>query len=163
MECKDVLVKELNERHVAYVSFTGNYIGNAEVFKGLFEKLCGWAGPKGLLKPGITFLSSYQDDPKLTAPEDLTVEVCMSIDNNVEVEGEVQKRILPGGKYAVLHVELNGPEEYGMAWEKVVEWINESNYEIDMSRPSYEIYLNDPKEHPQGHHILDVCMSVKEK
>ena len=36
-----------------------------------------------------------------------------------------------------------------------------NNKEIDMSRPSYEIYLNRPEEHPEHHHILDVCMAVK--
>ena len=42
-------IKELEERTVAYVSFVGNYIGNAKVYKDLIEKLYGWAGPKGLI------------------------------------------------------------------------------------------------------------------
>jgi AraC family transcriptional regulator len=154
-------IKNLDERTVAYVRFVGNYIGNSEVFKGLFEKLCGWAGPKGLIRKEIVFLSCYHDDPKITPPEKLTVDVCMNVDDNVEVEGEVKKKILPGGKYAVIRVELDGPQEYGAAWGKIVEWMKENNVEIDMSRPSYEIYLNDPKAHPENHHILDVCMSAK--
>ena len=49
------------------------------------------------------------------------------------------------------------------AWDTVVEWIERNNYEVDMSRPSYEIYLNNPEEHPEKHHIIDICRSVKAK
>ena len=85
----------------------------------------------------------------------------MSIPEDTEVDGEIQKRVLPGGKYAVMHAELTGPEEYGPVWGALVEWVEENSYEIDTSRPCYEIYLNDPGEHAEKHHILDVCMSVK--
>jgi AraC family transcriptional regulator len=154
-------IKNLNEKTVAYVSFTGKYMGDSEVFKGLFEKLCGWAGPKQLLTPNTVFISAYQDDPKVTPPEKMTVEVCMTVDDSIGVEGEIKKRTLPGGKYSVIKVELSGPEEYGTAWNKIVEWMQQNNHEIDMSRPSYEIYLNDPKEHPEKHHIIEICMSTK--
>lgn len=155
-------VKELNEKVVAYVTFIGNYMGNSEVFANLFGKLCGWAGPKGLIGADTTFLSCYQDDPKTTPPEELKLEVCMTVPKDVEVDNPgVKKKTLPGGEYVVMNVELSGPEEYGLAWEKVVVWMKENNKEIDMSRPSYEIYLNDPNRHPKGHHILDICMSSK--
>lgn len=154
-------IKELNEKTVAYVSFVGNYMGNSEVFADLFKRLCGWAGPRGLLNSDTIFLSSYQDDPNITPPEKMKLEVCMTIPKDTEVEGEVKKQVLPGGKYVVTRVELTGPEEYGPAWNKVVEWMKENNSKIDMSRPSYEIYLNEPDKHPEGHHILDICMSAK--
>jgi len=153
-------IQELEERQVAFVSFIGNYIGKSEVFKGLFDKLCGWAGPKQLITKNTIFLAAYQDDPKTTPPEELKVEICMTIPEETEVEGEVQKKVLPGGKYVVMRAELSGPEEYGPAWEAVVKWMKENNQEIDMTKPSYEIYLNDPNEHPENHHILDICMST---
>ncbi len=139
----------------------GNYLGNAKVFKGLIEKLYGWAGPKGLITPDSTLLSSYQDDPRTTPPDELKLEVCMIIKDDVEVEGQIKKKKLPGGKYVVLRAELAGAEEYGPAWNEVVECMKENNVEIDMSRPSYEIYLNNPEEHPEKHHIVDICMSAK--
>jgi AraC family transcriptional regulator len=154
-------IKTLNDRTVAYVSFKGNYIGNSEVFKDLIGKVMGWAGPKGILSEKSLLLASYQDDPQTTAPEDLTLEICLEIDEATEVEGEIKKKVLPGGKYVVMHAELKGPDEYGPAWEKIVEWMKENNVEIDMSRPSYELYLNDPNEHPEKHHIIDICMSAK--
>jgi AraC family transcriptional regulator len=158
---KDGEVKELDSKNVAYVSFTGNYIGNSEVFAELFGKLCGWAGPKGLLNEKPEFISSYQDDPKITPPEELKLEVCMVVPEETEVEGDIKKQTLPGGRYAVMELELTGPEEYGPAWMKVFEWMKENNVELDMSRPSYEIYLNEPNTHPKKHHLLKVCVSVK--
>ena len=154
-------IKELEEKNVVCVSFVGNYIGNAEVFKDLFGKLCGWAGPKQLINKDTVFISAYYDDPNTTPPEELKLDVCMTTNDDVEVEGEIKKKKLPGGKYVVMRAELTGPEEYGPAWTEIVEWLKQNNLEIDISRASYEIYLNDPNEHPKGHHILDICMGVK--
>ncbi|MCI5211147.1 MAG: transcriptional regulator, partial [Candidatus Electrothrix sp. ATG2] len=39
-------IEELPERTVAFVSYTGNYMGNPQVFMELFGKICGWAGAK---------------------------------------------------------------------------------------------------------------------
>jgi AraC family transcriptional regulator len=154
-------IKDLKEKRVAFVSFTGNYMGNPHIFENLFNKLCGWAGPKGLISPKTVFMSSYQDDPNITPPDKLTLEVCMSIPDDTQVEGDIKKKVLPGGRYLVMNTELTGPEEYGPAWNTIVEWIIKNGYEIDMARPSYEIYLNNPGEHPEKHHIIDICMSVK--
>ena len=151
------------EREVAFVSYTGNYLGNPQIFADLFDKLCGWAGPKGLITPKSIFLSSYQDDPENTPPDELKLDLCITIPGGTEVDGEIQKKILPSGKYVVMHTELVGFEEYRPAWNAVVEWVEKNNYEIDMSRPSYEIYLNNPEEHPEKHHIIDICMSVQAK
>lgn len=60
-----------------------------------------------------------------------------------------------------MSAELESPEEYWEIWIKLVDWIKENNKEIDMSRPGYEIYLNNPEEHPKKHHIVDICLSVK--
>ncbi|WP_292471270.1 GyrI-like domain-containing protein [Methanolobus sp.] len=154
-------ITELEERNVAYVSFIGNYIGNVKVFEDLFGKLGSWAGPKQLMGTDPLFMSAYYDDPGVTPPEELKLDVCMTSRYDVEVEGDIKKQTLPGGKYVVMRAELAGPEEYGPAWEKIVEWLIQNNLKIDMARASYEIYLNSPEEHPEKHHILDICMPVK--
>lgn len=154
-------ITELGERTVAFVSFTGNYIGNAQIFAELFEKLSQWAGRKGLFGPETVFLSAYPDDSETTPPDELHLECCMTIPDDVEVEGDILKKVLPGGKYVVMHVELDGPEEYGAAWNAVADWIKENGASTDMSRPSYEMYLNNPDEHPEKHHIVQICMSVQ--
>lgn len=77
------------------------------------------------------------------------------------IQKQIKRKTLPGGKYVVMHTELTSPEEYGTAWNKVVDWAKENHHEIDMTRPSYEIYLNSPEEHPEKHHILDICLGIK--
>ena len=154
-------IKEIEEKNVAYVSFVGNYLGNAKVFEDLFYKLCSWAGQKQLMGPDTVLISAYYDDPSVTPPEELKLDVCMTIEDDFEVEGEIKKKWLPGGKYVVMRAELTGAEEYDPAWEKIFEWIVRNNLETDMSRAGYEIYLNSPGENPEKHHILDICMPIK--
>jgi len=154
-------ITEIKERNVACVSFIGNYLGNAEVFRGLFEKLCGWAFDKQLMGSDTVLLSAYYDDQNVTPPEKLRLDVCMTIQDDVEVDGEIKKKKLPGGTYAVMRVELTGAEEYGPAWGMIHEWVTQNNLTIDLSRASYEVYLNNPEEHPEKYHVLDICLSVE--
>jgi DNA gyrase inhibitor GyrI len=39
--------------------------------------------------------SAYQDDPNVTPPEEMTLEVCIDIPQDTEVEGEIKKKIMP--------------------------------------------------------------------
>ncbi len=153
-------IRELNERTVACVAYVGNYIGNAQIFARLFDKLSRWAGPKGLMGSETLLLSAYQDDPETTPPDELTLQCCMTVPDDAEVEEEIEKKKLPGGKYVVMRAELTSAEEYGPAWAALGEWMKENNQDIDMTRPSYEFYLNNPDEHPEKHHIVEICMSV---
>ena len=154
-------IKKLPDREVAVVSFKGNYIANQEVFKNLFSKLCGWAGPKGLFSPDTLFIASYVDDPETTPVDELRLDLCMTIPPNTSVEGEIKKMILPGGKYAVMHTELTNPKEYMTAWNSIAEWVKENNFKGDYTRPCYEIYLNDPEQHPEKLHLVDICVGLK--
>ncbi|MDM8565590.1 GyrI-like domain-containing protein [Candidatus Halobeggiatoa sp. HSG11] len=154
-------IEKLTEKTVVFVSYTGNYMNNPQIFVDLSNKLCGWAGPKGLISPKSIFLSSYQDNPEVTPPDELKLDLCMVVSDETQVDSDIQKKNLPGGQYVVMYAELEGPEEYGPAWNAVVEWMKNNNHEIDMSRPSYEIYLNNPEEHPEKHHIVNICMSLK--
>ena len=158
---KEPAIQNLAERIVACVSYKGNYIGNTAVFAELFNKLCGWGFQKQLMGPETVLIAAYYDDPNVTPPDELKLDVCMNIPEDVQEEGEISKKVLPGGKYAVMGLELDGPEEYSVAWEKIVEWVASLGLEIDISRASYEVYLNNPEEHPQKHHIVDICMAVR--
>ncbi len=57
--------------------------------------------------------------------------------------------------------ELESQKEYGPAWNVLADWMRENGLDVDMSRPSYEIYLNNPEEHPEKHHVIEICMSAK--
>lgn len=157
----NVEVREMPELHVAYVRHIGPYAGDTELFGTLFGKLMMWAGPRGLLQDSDRkTLSVYYDNPDITEDENLRVDVCVTVPEDTPIDGEIGKMTVPGGKYAVAHFEID-VDQYGDAWDAVFGgWLPESGYQCD-DRPCYELCLNNPEEHPEGKHIVDICVPVK--
>ncbi len=157
----EVEVKEMPELWVAYLRHVGPYQGDEQLFRGLWERMCKWAVPRGLFNPPETqTLTVYHDDPEITAEEKLRLDVCISVPEDIEVDGEIGKMKLPGGPYAVAHFEIRA-DQYGEAWNAVFGgWLPESGYQPD-DRPCLELCHNNPDEHPEGKHIVDICVPVK--
>jgi AraC family transcriptional regulator len=107
-------------------------------------------------------ISSYNNDPGTTPPEELLLDACITLpeDAEIEGEGEVKLRTLKGGKYVVASLELTGPQEYEVAWNAIVKWIQDNGHEMNTDRSWYEIYKNDPNTHPKKHHLLDMCAAI---
>jgi AraC family transcriptional regulator len=156
-----VEVKEVPEMSVAYVRHIGPYAGNEELFKALYGKLMKWAGPRGLLRfPETKMLAIYHDDPKITDEAKLRTSVCITVPEDTATDGEVGKMTIPGGKFAVARFEIAG-DEFEDAWNALLGgWMPESGFQCD-DRLSYELCINDPKEHPERKHIVDICVPVK--
>lgn len=157
----DVEVKDMPELNVAYVRHIGPYAGQAQVFEGLFGRLMQWAGPRGLLgDPDSKIVSVYHDDPKVTDEDKLRVSVCLTVPGGTAVDGEVGQMLVPGGKFAVARFEL-ATDQYGDAWNALMGgWLPQSGYQCD-DRLCYEWCRNDPKQHPEGKCIVDICVPVK--
>jgi AraC family transcriptional regulator len=156
-----VTVKEIPEMHIAYIRNIGVYVGNSDLFEELFGKLCKWAGPRNLMNADTKFLSVYYDDPKITDEAKLRLDVCITIPEDTKVEGEISKQTLSAGKYAVARFEIKDSSGYKDAWESIYrDWLPESGYQPD-NKPSYEMYENNAKDHPEGIQIVDICIPVK--
>ena len=157
----NVEVKELQEMNVAYVRHIGPYQGDSALFEGLFRRLMTWAGPRDLLAdPKLQVLAIYHDNPEITDEDKLRTSVCITVPDGTEVSGEVGGMAIPGGKYAIARFELKD-DEYGDAWNAVMGgWLPESGYQPD-DRLCFERFHNDPKEHPEGKHVVDICVPVK--
>ncbi len=153
-----VEVRELPQRNVACIRHVGPYskIGQA------IEKVFSWAGPKGLIQlPKTEMLAVYYDNPQTVAQADLRSDACITVPEGTQPDGEARAMQVPGGLFAVAHVEIDA-SEYGEAWDRLVgEWIPENGYVPDDSRLCYELYLNDPDEHPEKKHIVDICEPVR--
>jgi len=151
-------VKELPERFVACVRHVGPYneIGKA------IEKIYAWAGPKGLIQfPQTQSISVYYDDAEVKDASQLQSDACITVPEGTEGDGDVKTMKVPGGLFAVAHVEID-PSEYGAAWDKLVgEWLPANGYAPDSERLCYELYLNDPGQHPEKKHIVDICEPVR--
>lgn len=161
MNEKETQVKIVDwpETTVAYVRYVGPYAGDEELFKGLWNKLCGWAGPRGLLVGDTKYLIIYHDSPEITSQDKLRTSVCVSIPPNTEVSGEVGKLIIQPGKYAIGRFHLGG-KEYGEAWNVMSgKWLPQSGYQFD-DRPCFEFY---PQAEPDenGKMVVDICIPVK--
>ena len=156
-----VEVKDMPETTLAYVRYVGPYKGDGKLFEGLFTKLFQWAGSRDLLRfPETKTIIIYHDNPDITDETKLRVSVSISVPPDTSVDGEIGKMVLPAGKYALARFELSD-QEYQEAWDWVYRtWLPESGYQPD-DRPCYENYHNDPKTHPEGKAIVDICIGVK--
>lgn len=152
-----VEVKEMPEFHVAYIRHVGqfNQIGEA------FERLMRWAGPRGLLRfPETQMFAIYHDGPGVTPVSQLRSDACISVPQGTAVDGEVGTMTIPGGTFAVAHVEID-PVQYGEAWDRLIgDWLPRSGYQPD-DRLCYELYLNNPDEHPEKKHIVEICEPIR--
>ena len=166
-ETRTVQVKELPDMTLAYIRYVGPYKGDGALFERLWDKLCSWAGPRGLINPPETrFLSIYHDNPELTEEDKLRTSVCISVPPDTEVSGEVGKMDIPGGKYAMARFEL-GEKDYQEAWDWVYgTWLPESGYVPD-DRPPFELYPQEGSTEGTGEctgekkHTVDICIPVK--
>ena len=150
-------VKEMPEMNVVYIRHRGPYnqVGEA------IHKIMKWCSARDLIHfPETRILTVYHDDPNITEKEKLRSDACVTVPQGTRVEGEVGTYVIPGGKFAVASVEI-AADEFGEAWDKLVgEWIPEQGYQSD-DRLCYEISLNDPKQHPEGKFMVDICEPVK--
>jgi len=150
-------VKIMPEFHVAYIRHVGQY----NKIGGAIERLMRWAGPRGLLQSGETsVLAIYYDSPDVTPVSQLRSDACVTVPIGTAVEGEVGLMTIPGGKFAVAHVEID-PSQYGEAWDRLIaDWLPRSGYQPD-DRLCYELYLNNPDAHPEKKHIVDICEPIR--
>lgn len=149
-------VKEMPDFNVIYCRHTGqfNQIGKA------YEKLMRWAGPRGLLNfPGTKTITVYHDDPSITAIEQVRQSACITVENDIKVEGEIGKMKLDGGNYAVGHFEID-ETGFEKAWNTMCLWFTGSGYQPAEGYP-YELYYNSPEDDARRRFVLDICIPVK--
>ncbi len=152
-----VTAKRLPELHVAYVRHNGRYdqIGQA------FARLMRWAAPRGLLQsPETKVLAIYHENPDITPEVKLQSDACITVPSDTRPEADIGVMDVPGGLFAVAHAEID-QTQYGEAWDRLLgEWMPQSGYTPD-DRMCYELYLNNPEEHPRKKQILDICEPVR--
>ena len=158
----NVRIEECKEFPVAYIRHKGPYEGDQELFGRLYGELCQWAEKNGFMDyKTVRFIACYYQDPKETAPEELIMDACISIPSkDFKPEGNIQFMTIPGGKFAIGHFEID-VNQYGEAWTYLMEeWIPANNLK---PRPAvcFEDYLNNPEEHPQKKHIVDIYEPVE--
>lgn len=158
---KSIEVRDLPAKTLAYLRHVGPYAGDAALFDRLWGQFCQWAGPRGVLaRPGAEAMCVYHDNTDVTEEAKLRISLGFTVAPGTPTDPPINLLEIPAGKYVVARYEID-PMYYGAAWAYVMgAWMPDSGYQPD-DRPCYESFLNDPKAHPEGKHIVELCVGVK--
>ena len=152
-----VSIEKIEETRVAYVRYVGPYQGDSALFENLYKRLFGWAGPRGI-DGSVTYIL-YHDDPDITDEQKLRTSVCVPIDSEIEVSGEIGEMTIGGGEFAVGHFVL-GSDEYKKAWDYMCgEWLPRSGYQPRNLAPFERYRESGCRE--DGKMGVDICIPVE--
>lgn len=136
----DVTLMDVPEMTLLALRHQGDYL---EIGRS-FERLCAWAGSRGLLGPGVRCLGLYWDDPDATPVAELRSAACIDGPAEAAADG-IEVIRLPARRYACLeHV---GPySELASSYRLLYSgWLARSE-ETPADAPCVEDYLNDPRQ-----------------
>ncbi|MBE7129843.1 AraC family transcriptional regulator [Bacillus mycoides] len=165
-ECKkvrgEVEIVAADKVNVAYIRHVGTYKDLAIDFPKMIEKLFHYASEQNYHAFEDTkVLTIYHDHHEFTEDYHLRTSLCITIlDEVVEGNSDIGLMTIPSGKYAVGHFEIF-QEEYKGAWDFLYgEWLPNSGYKPRDSYP-FEVYRNDPRQHPENKHIVDIYVPIE--
>jgi len=159
----NVEVKMLPGYRVAYVRVLDGY--KQAKIRQAFKKITSWAGARDLFSKDTLVIGISYDDPKIVDADKCRYDTCITVPDNITPDGEIGIKDIPPGKYAVYHVEgifsEESPNDFSKYWDDLFSiWLPESGYQPD-DRDCFEIYYNDPEQHPERKFIADICIPVK--
>lgn len=91
-------VETVTPQQVIYIRLTGDY--PSLDFCGTWTKLYRFAGENGLAST-MGHICIYYDDPKVTSPEKLRTDLCLTVEGDAKPKGEVGVKSIGGKRYAV--------------------------------------------------------------
>ena len=152
----EIRIEKIEPMRVASVRHIGPY----EECEPAWQKLCAWAGPRGLFGPGVKMIGISYDDPEVTPTEKIRYDACITVGDAIESEGEVVVRMIPGGDYAV--ATHKGPftkliETYNKFYG---EWAPQSGRVVKKAA-CFEIYLNDPDRTSPEELLTDIYIPLE--
>ena len=131
-----------------------------------WKKMVAWAKPKGLLEEDSGTRVFGRNTYPTDSPEPHGYEFFLTVGAEVEAEVDIDIQEIPGGLYAVLRFE--GLENMKDAWERLWNWIKESEHEHIGWRKGehgwhngFEEHLN-PLEESTQKWIFDLWVQLKE-
>jgi AraC family transcriptional regulator len=152
----DAKIEKRDPLRVAFLRHVGPYSEVGSVW----ARLCAALGPRGLLGPDAIMLGASYDDPEITAAEKLRYDACVTVDGNLQPEGDLGIQELRGGDYAMtLH---RGPyEDLAQTYAVLLgQWLPERSREPDPSAPCLEFYKNDPSQVPPEELLTEICVPL---
>ena len=154
----EVRIDNLPDLRVAYIRSRGPY--NYKTIEPVFRQLMQWANPRGLTENNSMVLGVVRSNTVITPEDKLIYDVCITVPESIKADRWVDIQVLPGGKFAIHHCEIETDRDEEAWLNLVLNWLASSDYQPD-DRPLYQIYYNDPDTHPLKHQILDLCLPIK--
>ncbi|OBZ55731.1 AraC family transcriptional regulator, partial [Bacillus cereus] len=165
-ECKkvrgNVEIVTADDINVAYIRHIGTYGELTIAFPKMIEKLFHYAAKQNYhVFDDIKVLTIYHDHHEFTEDYHLRTSLCITIPEASAIEtNDIGIMVIPSGKYVVGHFEIF-QNEYKGAWDFLYgEWLPNSGYKPRDSYP-FEVYRNDPKQHPENKHIVDIYVPIE--
>lgn len=149
-------VTPLPPLRVACIRHTGSYFECGWAW----EKLCGWAAPKGLITPKTQFLGISHDDPAVTDPQRIRFDVCITIDHDIEETEFIRTKTIPGGDYARSVYKGSYTNLQSVYASILGSGIPKLGREYENS-PSIEAYLNTPDKTPEDELLTEIRIPLK--
>lgn len=141
---------------VFYLRHTGPY--GEPISRFWREEVFPWMASNDLL--GRTRYGVSLDDPSVTKPQNCRYDACVDVPKGTTLTGKPMRKIIPGGKYAVLAFD-GTTKEIEIAWDRILrDWLPTSGLQLD-ARPFFEHYPPtagfDPK---TGKFECEICVPV---
>ena len=121
-----IVITELQEIKLAGIM----NIGEFEKIGGTFQHLMAW-GQKNEVLTSTDFkaIIIYHDNPNVTQLSRVRHSACVTINKDIEAEGEIRQLKIEKGIYAVGRFEIVG-SSIPKAWKSICVWIMENGYEF---------------------------------
>ncbi|XOB61765.1 AraC family transcriptional regulator [Campylobacterota bacterium DY0563] len=131
-------IVELEDMDILYVRRTGEY---QKCSIEAWETLINYVGKEYFIKEDVMMFGIGHDNPRITQTDKLRYDACVSwVDKNIKPEGEIQSKIIDGGKYAMF-LHKGSYTELINTYDGVSDWIVESGAQL-RDLPIVEKYLN---------------------
>lgn len=146
---KKIIIENLADFKVIYERYIGNYIDIGDNWYSFMERY------KTYIKPDTLLIEKSYDDPSITELEKCIYDLCITVDEDVELENVTT---IKGGKFAVYR--FNGYiHDIFVTFQGVFNiWLPRSGYKMD-ERYGLGIYHNIDRKN--NHVTMDLCIAIK--
>lgn len=152
----ELKIVKREEEKIAFVRHIGPYKDCGAAW----DKICSWAGAKGLINQNTKFMGICHDDPEVTEASKIRYDASVSISGDIEGEGEIMISAIPAGNYAS-YIHTGSFNKLYESYNYLCgELIPASGREI-RNVPSIEIYLNDPDTTPEDERKVQILIAVE--
>lgn len=159
-----VRLERLPEETVYYRRYVGTLdlktLYNAEI-ENHYRFVEGWLEARGMADEDRKFYGLVLDDPHVTPPGRHRYDACITATRAVAAESGVDRRTLPGGLYATVHLVDRPDFVSDLIYLMHVQWLPSSPYTWDHERPSFEWFHEWTSNSADGKVNVTFCLPVK--